>query len=311
MRNFILFALGVILCCSCSSDVYQETNPVASEEMAEKDQLASVQSQIESLNKEMFHDNSQTRGLGRFFKKLFVVVLADITGGMQGCILGGPGAGAATAIVSSGYAATINPDNIKFLSPQKAKQTDTVKVVGMIPMNDSDIAISPSLLPTNKNSQITKTDSIGYFHNLVLKELNTTLCPNDYVLDSLIVKVASTTCKYYDEPIDDVVGKLNQERTFFEKISDTENYSTENCDDIHEIISVWKKQFPKQSDKFDVLETYFNGIANLDVEENNGEYMNRVLDVINKSSLEEDTKNELRNAFIVGNASYQLWNTEK
>lgn len=41
------------------------------------------------------------------------------------------------------------------------------------------------------------------------------------------------------------------------------------------------------------------------------EYMQKVLLIINNSSLDEELKQDLRNAFIIGNASYQLWNTEE
>lgn len=45
-------------------------------------------------------------------------------------------------------------------------------------------------------------------------------------------------------------------------------------------------------------------------DENDGEYMNKVLDIIQNASLDDQTKQLLRNAVIVGNASYQLWNVQ-
>lgn len=40
---------------------------------------------------------------------------------------------------------------------------------------------------------------------------------------------------------------------------------------------------------------------------NNGIYLEKVLNIIDTSNLNDDFKQDLRNGFIVGNASYQLW----
>lgn len=42
--------------------------------------------------------------------------------------------------------------------------------------------------------------------------------------------------------------------------------------------------------EFDVLEEFFKGLVNVEVVDNNGEFMNRALIIVDKSSLDEITK---------------------
>lgn len=100
----------------------------------------------------------------------------------------------------------------------------------------------------------------------------------------------------------------NTRSNFFDSILYIKGTELEKCESLHEIFAVWKKQNPENDKELDVLEEFFNGIVNIDADENDGTFMNKALDIVDKSSLDETTKENLRNAFIVGNASYQLWN---
>lgn len=110
-------------------------------------------------------------------------------------------------------------------------------------------------------------------------------------------------CKY----IDPTPLALNM----FDEVLISKSLMAKDSTSLHSAINVWKEHYPEQSDKLNVLETFFEGISNLNVDENDGDYFNRVLELISTSSLDEDTKQSLRNAIIVGNASYQLWNTDE
>lgn len=79
--------LGLFLFCSCSSsDSFEnvDVNNVMSEESLQEDQLVSVQSQIDSLNQEMFTSSYETRGFWKFFTKIVCTVFADAVGGLVG-----------------------------------------------------------------------------------------------------------------------------------------------------------------------------------------------------------------------------------
>ena len=70
----------------------------------------------------------------------------------------------------------------------------------------------------------------------------------------------------------------------------------------------WIAKYPNKQGELTLLETFFSGLNNIDVDENDGDYLMKVLKLVDNSELSEEIKRNLRNAFIVGNASYQLWN---
>lgn len=212
---------------------------------------------------------------------------------------------------ASGLMAAINPDRISFSSPKRISlKADTTKVI--MPMNPIDITLDSNVIPGGKGFVAQKKDSIGYMHNLLLTDLKSELTPADLSIDSLIIKVPQTACKYYnDEPLNVVIANLSEKRPFFEKIQCMERKGVDTYNDVDDIVNDWKSNFPECSEDLNVLGSFIKGLSNLEVEENDGEYLNKVLELIDASSLDDTKKNELRNAFIVGNASYQLWNTEK
>ncbi len=70
------------------------------------------------------------------------------------------------------------------------------------------------------------------------------------------------------------------------------------------------KAYPNLSSKLSVVREFMLGLANMDINENDGNYAQKVIELINNSNLDENSKKELRAAIIVGNASYQLWTVE-
>ena len=151
-------------------------------------------------------------------------------------------------------------------------------------------------------------DSVGYYHNIILSDLSQILPKNKVTIDTVFNKVAIVTEKYYKEPAKNILNGLKARSNFFDSILYIKGTELEKCESLHEIFAVWKKQNPGNDKELDVLEEFFNGIVNIDADENDGTFMNKALDIVDKSSLDETTKENLRNAFIVGNASYQLWN---
>lgn len=104
----LLLCVSAIVFCSCSSEEYSETS-VHNNNVSQADvvELSAVQLQIDSLNQNLFPNtaNYQTRGLGKFFKKFFAIVVCDAVGGMFGSLYGGPVGAASGAILASGVAA--------------------------------------------------------------------------------------------------------------------------------------------------------------------------------------------------------------
>ena len=316
MRNLVIMLLGLFLFCSCSSsDSFEnvDVNNVMSEESLQEDQLVSVQSQIESLNQEMFTSSNETRGFWKFFTKIVCTVFADAVGGLVGAGLSGgnPVVAASTAVSASGLVAFANNDKLSFNAHVK---TNKKKKNGIIDlgMNHDTLSINATLIPQESKYKqfVTINDSIGYYHNVVLKDLSLSLASNDIQVDTLISKVALTTSKYYQTPVNDILVALKNKRSFFDGLLYIKGTAMEKCNNLHDLVTLFKMQNKGLNKEFDVLEEFFKGLVNVEVVDNNGEFMNRALIIVDKSSLDEITKNNLRNAFIVGNASYQLWNTE-
>ncbi len=309
MKNLFIFMLGILLCCSCSS--YESSRDIeisVSDKNHNEAQFVSVNSQMDSLNYSMFNDDVHTRGIKGIWKRLFAVVISDASGAIFGLKFLPGTNGAVGAIAASGLAAVVGSDRISFNAPvSRTMMSDSVQ------MNPSNIALSTYIIPSKRGNNIimSKMDSIGYFHNKVLMELKESLTPNGFVMDTLFAKVADVTCEYYGEPAEKVRKSLNDNRIFFDKLVRLQKTVLNECNDIHGLVDAWKKQFPEQRQELDTMEKFLNGIAHLKVEENDGEYLNKVLEIIDNSNFDDNKKSELRSAFIVGNASYQLWNTEK
>ena len=107
MRKLILFIFGIVLCCSCSSyDSCQDASASTSEEVVNTSQVYQLQGQIDSLNNVMFEKEYQTRGLRKFFKRLYAAVIGDAVGGLFGLLYGGPVTGVVTSVTASGIMAT-------------------------------------------------------------------------------------------------------------------------------------------------------------------------------------------------------------
>ena len=80
---------------------------------------------------------------------------------------------------------------------------------------------------------------------------------------------------------------------------------------MEELISKWKQMFPEKSDEISIIGSFMSGLSKLEAEENDGSYLETVLEIIDTSDLDASTRQNIRNSFIVANASYKLWKVEE
>lgn len=316
MKKSFLFVLGFILLCSCSSsDSFDgaEEVPVKSEEVSRAGELSSIQFQINSLNHEMFPESGQTRGFWKFLKRIYSVVIGDAVGGLFGTLVGGPGGAVAGAAAGSGIMAFSNTDRINLkLMPSLSAMNDGSDIAYAPTLKPGSPIVDSLIVPKPKPGQTyTLKDSIGYYHNVILADLSNTLKKSDASVDSVLTHVATTTSKYYKESASSILTHLKARRGFFNGIMNIKDTELEKCNSLHEIFAVWKKQNPGNDKELDVLEEFFNGIVKINIDESDGKFLNRALDIVDNSALDAATKENLRNAFIVGNASYHLWSTNE
>lgn len=60
-----------------------------------------------------------------------------------------------------------------------------------------------------------------------------------------------------------------------------------------------------------VLKEVLIGYANINPDEDNGEYFDNVLQMINNSNVSDDIKLQLKGGVIIGQASNHLWYTKR
>lgn len=314
MKNLLLLFLGTLLFCSCSStDVNEEmmTNQEISTSQIINHDVAAAQAQIDSLNHVIFPEQIQTRGFFKnFFKKFVAIVVSDAVGGLFGFTYGN-GLGAAIGAVMASSAAALTPVEDISLFTRSDNLEQTYK---FIPMNSCELSLDSSLLPALQDGQAdrcSKEDSIGFYHNMILlklAELNEDGYSNFNDLKQAIAKEGT---KIYNISENVILDNLNQNdriyKAIFSKMNDT---TTENVS-LDDIFSFYIGLFPERSDELSLLKTFFNGLGKKEEIPNKGEYLNKVLKIIEESSMSSDTKRDLRNSVIVANASYQLWNVQE
>lgn len=323
MKKLTNLVFVLALCASCSSvdpEFGQAGNGEKTMVANQNIEMLQLQSQVDSLNREMFPEmNGHTRGLFSFFKKVFSVIVSDAVGGLFGSLYAGPCGSAAGAVMMSATAAFVSADNIDIkvagghgINANSGNTNDDLYNKTFTKVNLPNVSLGNSVVPKPSKSSVIADhlDSIGYYHNKVLLELNNMVRDTNIKIDTLVQVVADVTSKNYNAPKNGIVESLNKHKDMFEYVVVANSVLPEDAASLHEVINGWKELYPEQSDKLGILETFFEGISNIDAEDNDGEYFNRVLDIISSSSLDNETKRNLRNAIIVGNASYQLWNTE-
>lgn len=307
MKRLFALVIGMVLLSACSSSELTENPPNKESNLSEfvqdKDmEEESVCLKLDSLNQAMFPTTNQTRGLS--FRKLFdrvkFVIVSDAVGAMFGALIGSvPGAAAGAAIASGaaiGVAIQADAD-ISTIQPQQSIQ-----------MNDEEIALSQFLLPTSTESDIIcPEDSIGYNHNLILLSMDGVEPCEFNNLENIIDKVAEIASFNYNIPKSTILLQIDNNNLHYHNISNTLTNVIKDNQTLDSYFSNLIVIYPEQASKLKILHKFFDGLFNIEVQDNKGDYLMQALAIIDQSALDTDTKLDMRNAFIVGNASNQLW----
>lgn len=307
MKHLIAIVIGMVLFCACSSSELTEdmsTNQSNLQEYVhERDMdVESVCLQLDSLNQAMFPTPNQTRGFSfrKLFEKVKFVIVSDAVGAIFGGLVGSvPGAAAGAAIASgAAIGVAIQADvDISSTQPQQSIQ-----------MNDEEIALSSFLLPTSTESDIIcPEDSIGYNHNLILLAMDGVEPREFNNLENIIDKVAEIASCNYNIPKSTILLQINNNKLHYHNISNTLTNVINDNQTLDGYFSNLIGIYPEQASKLKILQKFVDGLFNMEVQNNKGDYLMQALAIIDQSALDTDTKLDLRNAFIVGNASNQLW----
>lgn len=69
--------------------------------------------------------------------------------------------------------------------------------------------------------------------------------------------------------------------------------------------------YPEKANEISVLKEFVYGLSNIDINETDTEYLQKILLLIDESEIDEISKKNLKSAVLVGNASYRLWNVQE
>lgn len=311
--RILLFAFisMLFLLTSCSSRVEVNDLPDTSEyyqsSIRQNSELLAVNARIDSLNNVTFNTNVvESRAFFGFFKKFLAVTVADAVGGLFGSLIGPVGT-AAGAIAASGCAAILPTKNIGTISRSSDSPSGDS---GFLPTNSRDLAMKDLVPPGLEGGLVTSEDSIGYYHNKVLLDLKEYDDSIGLNRDVILEKVSLATSECYNYNVEAIRSSLQSNGQVYDKIANGD-FSGDRFDNLHALFDAWKTQYPEKYCELTILETVFNGISQLDVTENDGTYLSQILDIVDNSILDDISKQNLRNAFIVGNASFQLWNVSE
>ena len=170
---------------------------------ADLSELSSIQIQIDSVNAALPNASisGQSRGFLNFCKRILAIAISDAVGATSGNYTSSVDR-LVNAITASAVAAFL-PDDQLFLNPySRSLPTPNERMR----INPDDIALSKQIIPTPiPGSQLSKEDSIGYLHNLVLINLNKSLTDNELTVSIIENKVADATSTIYSLP----VGRIN------------------------------------------------------------------------------------------------------
>lgn len=310
---FVIASLAMFSFSACDSEV--ENDLQSSNKHSEKLEIEIVQSRIDSLNQSIVPQEGvdlQTKGLRSWFRKVLKIVAADAVGAIVGGV-GGPIGSAAGAITASGVA-VFRPDHVK-ITPINTLSVDQINsdstfVLDTLyllnhPMKTRNIALN-NVVPYKDRVIHSINDSIGYYHNEVLLNIKKDIKNNPLTLDHFYKHVAAKTSVKYNKPTRDVIMLLHNNNDFYHRILNYQ-YANRQFKSITHLMSQWKLMLPHKKNELNLLESFLQGISKVDATMNNGIYLEKVLNIIDTSNLNDDFKQDLRNGFIVGNASYQLW----
>ena len=169
-----------------------------------------------------------------------------------------------------------------------------------------DRALDQELL-ANPSWARTSLDNSGYLHNKVLVTLYQIHGDNLLTL-SLDEIYADADSIASNAPAFGIVSPAvrNEAQSIFAQINEVYN-ATETMEEFFEEAKI---QFPNERQQLNVFEVVMNGFFQIDLNADNGEYLNTVMQTINTSSLPEVDKQMLRTGISIGHASAFLWSRQ-
>lgn len=299
---------------SCSNDDDVMTTRTVQEENTGADidpAYASLLDELDSLNARMvFNDdkvytNNETRTLlGKWIRKLFHIAKADVVGALFGTKVN-PGVGTAIGAVTGSVIAAFTYDDSKYVfvaEPQTANRTK---------FNVNERAMPTVTGAWSGYLQPTRLDSMGYYHNAVIVEMNKVGFPNENFTNTYKmvedVTVAATEKLNYASPQLSIreMELINRNMMMLQNV-----FEATLAADFDETVYNEKmaETFPEYTKYFSVVNRFLTGLTALETVTEQNAYIKSFAARIQNSALTVEDKQVLGAALSVGVGSYALWN---
>lgn len=165
---------------------------------------------------------------------------------------------------------------------------------------------SVSMTNLKKEQWTGEGSSAGILHNTVINNLYHQLGDDFFAISDTVIiyGVAKEVSLLTDQDSIALYSAIIENLEIIRECVD----SCKTNNSINEYIGFLKRKFPENSQQLTVFETILEGLQKIDPIENNGEYTDRVMRIIDSSAVREPIKRDLRQGLTVANASARLWN---
>lgn len=307
MKKFFLItcmAISIVFLTSCSN-YDEDAGAIELNQLSTNDRKAFEELRLELAKLDQAYGFPSAQFLTRrsvwgWFKLIASTIVADAAGGLVGCGVGGV-AGAVVVGASASALVACNQDCVEFQSRQKTRPLDYYQRK----------AIAMDSLLLGDTLTLTKSDSVGYYHNSVIfalhetmPELNTPTTTIARMIDS----VATFQSIYTDNNTfltDSLKGNLQKETNdalaeYLTKCANVGDY------DLMPSNSFWNNH----EDEFDIIINFAENLASNQQNSLLYNYAVNCVQLVVTSSLTDSRKEALKSAMLIGFASSRLWKSE-
>lgn len=285
--------LVLLLFSSCSNSNDQESRFRLNNEQRtfKSEAFTKLNIQLEGYNRQFGVQSfaaPQTRG---FLSKLWKVVKADLWGALAGA--GGIG----VLGVKDGY--NSNTGNAMLYAGIIGAIVGSLDAVGTITSSNqtSCQAICDNNALVIGTSTISQSDSVGYFHNVIINEMLTEI-------PDLLTKDETEILNLTKAKIQNSFNLSSKE---MEDIVNMGNVATVDIGDFDAL----KLAFPQFSDEIEITRIYFEGVSNMSTSAEVQTYTEGFRDIVVSSDIPEESMSVIQTSASVATNSYCLWQIEE
>lgn len=288
-------ALSATFMMSCSNDEGTVSNEVANEPQVSSLEMQNLQLRITEIADSMrvVAPANQTRGFWKWLGAAFT----DGISAMWGFTIAGPYGAAVAASTGSALVAA-------FLGEPEFSMVANMQTNEEIAEYNNKVL----LLPT-RFQRLTANDSIGFYHNAILKNIGSDKLrsANDAnTVYAMAYTSAKTIAKekginIYFTTLNDIIFNNPNLRKLASNLP-----RIRNVQNVDELCLFFTNLYPEAEEEIAVIGTYFKGMEGID-ENQRAIYTKSVLNTVNNAMIADSTKMKLNRCVIVGNASSILW----